>query len=115
MQIMFWLHVPRNVAQPRVGAAVRGRLHPQRQELALRHAAALRLARRQPRVCHDPDVLTQGLLVARYDFRTVREIAGAAAAGHDEVRAPFVEIGGESGAQGREGRNEEFALGDGDS
>jgi hypothetical protein len=53
------------------------------------------------------------MLAAGCNFRAALQVA--AAAGHDEVRATLVKVGGEGGAEGEQGGYEELALRDCDT
>ena len=105
-----WLQLPHNACKPFFCISKSWRRHPRQQELELRDAAALRLTGGQPRAGDDPHIAAEGLLAARDNFGTAGD-AAAASAGHDEVCAYFLQIGRESGAEGREGGNEQLALG----
>ena len=66
------------------------------------------------RIAGNPlSLLPPALLAAGCNFRAALQVA--AAAGHDEVRATLVKVGGEGGAEGEQGGYEELALRDCDT
>ena len=82
-------------------------------ERALGDAAALRLTGDQPCTRDNPHIAGKRMLAAGCNFRAALQVA--AAAGHDEVRATLVKVGGEGGAEGEQGGYEELALRDCDT
>ena len=84
--------------------------------MALGDTAALCLTGSQPRARDNPDIMTERMLLARCDFGAASNIASTGTGtGYNEVRAPFIQIGREGGAEREERRHEELALGDGDA
>jgi hypothetical protein len=110
---IFRLRVSNNAGQPRIGAGESGRLHALRLERALGDAAALRLTGDQPCAGDNPHIAGERMLAAGRNFRAALHVT--ASAGHDEVCAALVKVGGEGGAEGEKGGYEELALRDCDS